>query len=78
MSADRKITLAARRSGDMLLIEVWDNGPGIPKGIEDRIFAPFFTTKPTGSALGLGLDTAQRIVRRHRGFIHVQSEPGST
>lgn len=73
-----KITLAARRSGDMLLIEVWDNGPGIPKGIEDRIFEPFFTTKPTGSALGLGLDTAQRIVRRHRGFIHVQSKPGST
>lgn len=73
-----KITLAARRSGDMLLIEVWDNGPGIPKELQDRIFEPFFTTKPTGSALGLGLDTAQRIVRRHRGFIHVQSEPGST
>lgn len=73
-----KITLCARRSGDMLLIEVWDNGPGIPKGVQDRIFEPFFTTKPTGSALGLGLDTAQRIVRRHRGFIHVQSKPGST
>ncbi|MGH9585596.1 MAG: sensor histidine kinase, partial [Acidobacteriaceae bacterium] len=73
-----KITLAARRSGDMLLIEVWDNGEGIPKGIQDRIFEPFFTTKATGTALGLGLDTAQRIVRRHRGFIHVQSEPGAT
>lgn len=73
-----KITLGARRSGDMLLIEVWDDGPGIPKGTEDRIFEPFFTTKPTGSALGLGLDTAQRIVRRHRGYIHVQSEPGGT
>jgi len=75
---DGKITLCVRRSGDMLLIEVWDNGPGIPKRVQDRIFEPFFTTKPTGSALGLGLDTAQRIVRRHRGFIHVQSEPGST
>jgi signal transduction histidine kinase len=73
-----RIKLVARRSGDMLLIEVWDNGLGIPKDQQDRIFEPFFTTKPTGSALGLGLDTAQRIVRRHRGFIHVQSEPGST
>lgn len=73
-----KITLAARRSGDMLLIEVWDDGPGIPKDIQNRIFEPFFTTKPTGSGLGLGLDTVQRIVRRHRGYVHVQSEPGST
>lgn len=73
-----KITLGARRSGDMLLIEVWDNGPGISKEIQDRIFEPFFTTKPTGSALGLGLDTVQRIVRRHRGYVHVNSEPGAT
>jgi len=73
-----KITLGVRRSGDMLLIEVWDNGPGIPKDIQDRIFEPFFTTKPTGSALGLGLDTVQRVVRRHRGYVHVQSEPGAT
>jgi len=73
-----KITLGARRSGDMLLIEVWDNGPGIPEEIQDRIFEPFFTTKPTGSALGLGLDTVQRVVRRHRGYVHVTSEPGAT
>ncbi len=73
-----RITLGARRSGDMLLIEVWDNGPGIPKELQDRIFEPFFTTKPTGSGLGLGLDTVQRVVRRHRGYVHVQSEPGST
>jgi signal transduction histidine kinase len=73
-----KLTLAARVSGDMLLIEVWDNGPGIPKEIQDRIFEPFFSTKPTGSALGLGLDTVQRVVRRHRGYVHVNSEPGAT
>jgi signal transduction histidine kinase len=73
-----KITLAARLSGDLLLIEIWDNGPGIPKELQDRIFEPFFTTKPTGSALGLGLDTVQRIVRRHRGYVHVNSEPGAT
>lgn len=73
-----KITLAARRSGDMLLIEVWDDGPGIPRDLQNRIFEPFFTTKPTGSGLGLGLDTVQRTVRRHRGYVNVQSEPGST
>lgn len=72
-----KITLGVKRSGDMLLIEIWDNGPGIAKDIQNRIFEPFFTTKPTGSALGLGLDTVQRIVRRHRGYVHVQSEPES-
>ena len=73
-----KITVGVKRSGDMLLIEIWDNGPGIPKDLQDRIFEPFFTTKPTGTALGLGLDTVQRIVRRHRGYVHVQSEPGAT
>jgi signal transduction histidine kinase len=65
-------------SGDMLLIEVWDNGPGIPPEMQDRIFEPFFTTKAPGSGLGLGLDTVQRIVRKHRGYVRVQSEPGAT
>lgn len=73
-----KITLGVQVSGDMLLIEVWDNGPGIPPELQDRIFEPFFTTKAPGSGLGLGLDTVQRIVRKHRGYVRVQSEPGAT
>ena len=73
-----KITIGAQCSGDMLLIEVWDNGRGIPADMQDRIFEPFFTTKAPGLALGLGLDTAQRVVRHHRGFITVTSEPGAT
>jgi signal transduction histidine kinase len=73
-----KITLSAKVSGDMLLIEVWDDGPGIPADLQDRIFEPFFTTKAPGLGLGLGLDTAQRVIRRHRGYIRVQSEPGAT
>ena len=73
-----KITIGVQVSGDMLLIEFWDNGPGIPAELEDRIFEPFFTTKAPGSGLGLGLDTAQRVIRRHRGYITVQSEPGAT
>jgi signal transduction histidine kinase len=73
-----KITLSVQISGDMLLIEVWDNGPGIPPELQDRIFEPFFTTKAPGSGLGLGLDTVQRIIRKHRGYVRVQSEPGAT
>jgi signal transduction histidine kinase len=73
-----KITLSVQPSGDMLLIEVWDDGPGIPPELQDRIFEPFFTTKAPGCGLGLGLDTVQRIVRKHRGYVQVQSEPGAT
>jgi signal transduction histidine kinase len=73
-----KITLSVQLSGDLMLIEVWDNGPGIPPELQDRVFEPFFTTKAPGRGLGLGLDTVQRIVRKHRGYVRVQSEPGAT
>jgi signal transduction histidine kinase len=73
-----KLTLSVHLSGDLMLIEVWDNGPGIPPDMQDRIFEPFFTTKAPGRGLGLGLDTVQRIVRKHRGYVTVQSEPGAT
>ncbi|HEX4006629.1 MAG TPA: ATP-binding protein [Acidobacteriaceae bacterium] len=73
-----KITLAAQVSGELILIEVWDDGPGISPAIRDRIFEPFFTTKAPGRGLGLGLDTVQRIVRRHRGYVSVESKPGAT
>jgi signal transduction histidine kinase len=73
-----EIQLTCRLETDMLLIEIWDTGPGIPAELQDRIFEPFFTTKPPGQGLGLGLDNAMRIVRKHRGHISVKSEPGST
>jgi signal transduction histidine kinase len=73
-----EIRLLVRTAGDMLLIEVWDNGPGIPVELQGRIFEPFFTTKAPGSGLGLGLDAVSRIVRMHRGYVTVQSKPGST
>lgn len=72
------LRLACRLEADMLLVEIWDNGRGIPPELQDRIFEPFFTTKPPGLALGLGLDNAMRIVRKHRGHLSVKSEPGST
>ena len=73
-----RIILRVRPASEMILVEVEDNGPGIPKDLQGRIFEPFFTTKAPGLGLGLGLDTAQRIVRMHRGFISVASMPGRT
>ncbi len=71
------LRLTCRLEVGMLLVEIWDTGPGIPQELQERIFEPFFTTK-TGRGLGLGLDNAMRIVRKHRGHISVRSEPGST
>jgi signal transduction histidine kinase len=62
----------------MAFVEIWDTGPGIPPELKSRIFEPFFTTKAPGRGLGLGLDTAQRILQRHSGYIHVESRPGAT
>jgi signal transduction histidine kinase len=73
-----QIILKTKMSGDLILVEVWDNGMGIPPENLDRIFEPFFTTKPPGRGLGLGLDVVMRIVRKHRGFVRVQSVPGAT
>jgi signal transduction histidine kinase len=73
-----KLKLTCRLEGEMLLVEIWDTGPGIPPELQDRIFEPFFTTKAPGQGLGLGLDNAMRIVRKHRGHLSVRSDPGST
>jgi signal transduction histidine kinase len=72
------LRIICRMEGELMLVEIWDNGRGIPPELQDRIFEPFFTTKPPGLGLGLGLDNAMRIVRKHRGHIGVRSEPGST
>jgi signal transduction histidine kinase len=73
-----EIRLLVRTNADMMLVEVWDDGPGIPAELQARIFEPFFTTKAPGSGLGLGLDVVNRIVRMHKGFVSVQSKPGET
>jgi len=72
------LRLTCKVEGEMLLVEIWDTGPGIPPELQERIFEPFFTTKAPGRGLGLGLDYAMRIVRKHRGHLSVKSEPGST
>jgi signal transduction histidine kinase len=61
-----------------VVVEVQDNGHGIAPDVLPHIFEPFFTTKGVGEGTGLGLDTALRVIRKHRGDIRVQSKPGAT
>lgn len=62
--------------GDYALLRITDTGPGIDKGIQDKIFDPYFTTKGSGKGTGLGLSVVQGIVQRAHGMIHISSEPG--
>ncbi len=73
------ICVRTERENDYLIVEIADDGPGIPTELQQRLFEPFFTTKPVGQGSGLGLSIARRIVvERHRGMIHAQSRPGDT
>jgi signal transduction histidine kinase len=72
------LRLRTYRQDDCVVVEIADNGPGIPPEVRDHIFEPFFTTKGVGEGTGLGLDTVQRIVKKHRGDIQITSKPGDT
>jgi signal transduction histidine kinase len=73
------ITIATHRDGDFALVDVSDDGPGVPPEDRERVFDSFFTTKEVGQGMGLGLATALRIVRdRHEGSLTLESEPGRT
>jgi signal transduction histidine kinase len=78
MRGQGKLRVRTYRDDSCVVVEIGDNGPGIPPEIQPHIFEPFFTTKGVGEGTGLGLDTAQRIVRKHRGSIEVTSAPGDT
>src|SRR5438128_1493078 len=69
----QRLTIRTRRAGDLIRIEVEDPGHGHPPNVLERIFNPFFTTKPTGSGTGLGLSISLGIVREHEGHIWAEN-----
>lgn len=71
------ITLRTAITGNRAVIEVEDNGPGIPEDIQSNIFDPFFSTRDVGIGTGMGLSVSHAvIVDKHKGEIRVESEPG--
>ena len=78
MGGKGELRVRTYREDDCVVVEIGDNGPGISPEVQPHIFEPFFTTKGVGEGTGLGLDTVQRIVKKHRGSIQVRSKPGDT
>jgi signal transduction histidine kinase len=78
MEGKGELRVRTYRDSNCVVVEIADNGPGISPEIQPHIFEPFFTTKRGGEGTGLGLDTALRIVKKHRGTIEVNSKPGDT
>ena len=78
MGGKGQLRVRTYREDSCVVVEIGDNGPGISVQVKPHIFEPFFTTKGVGEGTGLGLDTVQRIVKKHRGTIQVDSKPGDT
>jgi signal transduction histidine kinase len=79
MGGKGEISLRTRHEGEWVVVEIQDNGPGIPPAIQANIFDPFFTTKPPGHGTGMGLNISHNIiVQRHKGRIDLYSKPGQT
>ena len=72
------VSITTRGTGDQVVVEIGDDGPGIPPELQSRLFEPFFTTKEVGKGTGLGLDVVHRIVTNHRGQVRLESKPGDT
>ena len=70
--------LRTERTGDEVVVRIRDNGTGIPPDTMDKIFNPFYTTKPSGTGLGLGLSISSDVVRQHGGSIAAESSPGES
>src|SRR5271169_4179208 len=78
MGGKGELRVRTYREDNCVVVEIGDNGPGISPEVQPHIFEPFFTTMGVGEGTGLGLDTVQRIVKKHRGNIQVNSKPGDT
>jgi signal transduction histidine kinase len=70
------ISVSTKKTNNKVEIQVKDNGNGIPQNIVDKIFQPFYTTKPTGQGTGLGLSLSYDIVKAHGGEIRVNTKEG--
>ena len=70
------VSVSTKRSGDKIEISVKDNGMGIPEKVREKIFQPFFTTKPTGQGTGLGLSLSYDIIKAHGGELKVETKEG--
>jgi signal transduction histidine kinase len=75
-SFDPTVSVSTKRIGDKVEIGVRDNGVGIPQKVLDKIFQPFFTTKPTGQGTGLGLSLSYDIIKAHGGELKVETKEG--
>lgn len=71
-----KVSISTKKEGNGIIISVIDNGNGIPASVKEKIFQPFFTTKPTGKGTGLGLSLSYDIVKAHGGEIKVDTKEG--
>lgn len=79
MNGAGKIVIKTYRHNDQVVVEITDNGPGIPEEILNKVFDPFFTTKEPGEGTGLGLSISHNIItQKHKGEIRVKSQPGET
>ena len=75
-SFEPTVSVCTKKEGNKVLITVKDNGNGIPDSIKEKIFQPFFTTKPTGQGTGLGLSLSYDIVKAHGGELKVETKEG--
>jgi len=70
------VSVSTKKEGNKVLISVKDNGNGIPEKVLEKIFQPFFTTKPTGQGTGLGLSLSYDITKAHGGELKVETKEG--
>ncbi len=78
MNGKGEIAIKTHQNGDWVVVNIEDNGPGIPEDIQEKIFSPFFTTKAVGKGTGLGLNISYKIIEKHGGEVKVFSKPGKT
>lgn len=78
LNGNGQIIITTSVKENNVIVEFEDNGPGIPPEAVPRIFEPYFTTKPRGEGIGIGLTICQKIVKAHNGEITFTTRPGST